>query len=208
MKSALSKSGADFSLWCLLATNVLTIYFAMAESWDVGLVVLIYWFQSIAIGFINILRILRLKSFGKLGLILNGKFLTEATPEARWTLAIFFFVHYGFFHIVFLVILLGNMDFDRLWEYASRDGIRLFFVGILAFIVSEGFAFFYNRTRETTTRNVGSLMLYPYIRIIPMFMIMGAGAAFPGNLLIYFLSLKTASDGIMHIIEQRHLFES
>lgn len=52
--------------------------------------------------------------------------------------------------------------------------------------------------------NIGTVMFFPYLRIIPMHMTILVGSIFTGGsagALILFLGLKTATDLIMHMIE-------
>jgi hypothetical protein len=64
---------ADSSLWFLLLSNIITIFFAINENWSLSTIIWIYWFQSITIGFFNFIRILRLKKFSTEGFNINGQ---------------------------------------------------------------------------------------------------------------------------------------
>ena len=61
-----------------------------------------------------------------------------------------------------------------------------------------------NRNRAgRSIPNIGSMMFFPYIRIIPMhvFIVLGAFFAGPSGGLVFFLVLKTLADEAMHAIE-------
>jgi hypothetical protein len=75
-----------------------------------------------------------------------------------------------------------------------------------AFFANHLFSYFANRNRaRTRIANIGSMMFFPYIRIIPMhvFIVFGAFAAGPSSGLVFFLILKTIADEAMHAIEHR-----
>ena len=77
----------------------------------------------------------------------------------------------------------------------------------LAFAGSHGFSFRHNRRTDFRQKkpNLGTLMFYPYLRIIPMHLtIVMGGAVFEGALLL-FMVLKTLADCAMHMLEH-HLF--
>jgi hypothetical protein len=74
----------DRSLWFLLLANGVTILLAIAQDWNLSTLLWIYWCQSVTIGVLNFVRMLE---------------LGEPKP------AIFFLLHYGFFHLGYLVFL-------------------------------------------------------------------------------------------------------
>ena len=63
----------DSSLFFLIISNLITIGFAVLESWNLQTVLLVYWFQSVIIGIFNFIRILELKEFSVEGLMINGR---------------------------------------------------------------------------------------------------------------------------------------
>jgi len=88
----------DLSLWSLLFSNAITIFFATKEGWDISTILWIYWFQSITIGLFNFVRILQLKKFSTEGFEINGR-PAEPTRGTKNFTAFFFLFHYGFFGI-------------------------------------------------------------------------------------------------------------
>ena len=75
------------------------------------------------------------------------------------------------------------------------------------------YSFFYNRKWEQQQKpNIGSMMFFPYLRIIPMHLtIIFGGAIIQGRgdgvgvrlAMLLFMGLKTGADVLMHIIERR-----
>ncbi|MBU7016349.1 MAG: hypothetical protein HXS44_02475 [Theionarchaea archaeon] len=184
----------DISLWILILTNSATIYFALSENWSLLTIMIVYWVQSVIIGIFNFLRIMSLKEFSTENFYINDK-QVQPTEKAKRSTAYFFVLHYGFFHLIYGLFLLMN----------AKD-ISIFFVlsGGSIFFVDHLFSFRYNRKRdEKKKRNIGTLMFFPYARIIPMHLVIVLYGAFLSGKgpLIVFLGLKTAADAIMHIFE-------
>jgi hypothetical protein len=189
---------SDRSVVALLGSNLFTIVLALVQQWDVGELMWIYWGQSVVIGYFNVHRILDLGQFSTEGFRINGK-PVEPTPKTQRETALFFAMHYGFFHFGYLVFLFAETDV----------GGRLPWIGIavciLAFYLNHRYSYHYNRDLEQDrVPNIGSIMFYPYVRIIPMHLMIVSGSQFMGDsrvALLIFLLLKTAADVAMHVIE-------
>ena len=193
----------DLSLWFLLLSNLATVFFATKENWNLSTIMWIYWFQSITIGFFNFIRILQLKEFSTEGFEINGQ-PAQPTQGTKIFTAFFFLFHYGFFHFVYMMFLLTG-TFTKTYGNASNFiELKYIFLASLLFFINHLFSYFYNRPKDTKKQNIGSLMLYPYARIIPMHLTIIFGSAF-GGALPFFLVLKTFADGIMHIVEHNVL---
>ena len=76
----------------------------------------------------------------------------------------------------------------------------------LLFLGNHVFSYFYNKPRDTGRQKIGTLMFYPYARIIPMHLTLILGVFLDGGLLL-FLLLKTLADVIMHVVEHRVLLK-
>ena len=75
-----------------------------------------------------------------------------------------------------------------------------------AFLVFHLFSYFWNRDEQRQrVPNIGHMMFFPYIRIVPMhvFILFGAFAVGPSGGLVFFLLLKTIADTAMHAFEHR-----
>ncbi len=206
-KSMISTKSRNFfldpSLWILLFSNLLTIYLATKENWDLSTILGIYWFQSVTIGFFNFIRILSLKSFSTKGVQVNGQSV-QSSRGTKIFIAFFFLFHYGFFHVIYLVFLFVS-SFLKAFDlgFGVVDFKYIFSVGVL-FFLNHLFSYFYNRPKDSEKQNIGTLMFYPYARIIPMHLTIIFGFIF-GNGLVLFLGLKTLADIIMHVIEHRFI---
>lgn len=200
----------DFSLWSLLFSNLITIFFATKEGWNLLTLMWIFWFQSITIGLFNFIRILRLKKFSTSGLKINNQPAQPSKSTKTFT-AFFFLVHYGLFHFFYLIYLF----FISIYQIVGLHGhisttlvstpldMRFVYFTALVFFVNHLFSFIYNAPKDTKKQNIGTLMFYPYARVIPMHLTILLGDINAKNSLIFFLSLKTFSDILMHVIEHK-----
>jgi hypothetical protein len=188
----------DKSVVVLLLSNLFTIMVAVYQQWDVYFLMWVYWGQSVVIGCFNVHRILDLKRFSTAGFRINNR-PVEPTPETQRRTAVFFAMHYGFFHLGYLVFLTIGTGTDGGFPVVSV----VLCIGV--FFVNHWFSYRYNREQEQDrVPNIGSIMFFPYIRIIPMHLTLIAGMAVFGDstgALVVFLLLKTAADVAMHVIE-------
>lgn len=182
----------------LVVANLIAIVMAIAEGWDLRELMLVYWSQSIIIGYYSFRRMMDLKSFSTDGVRMNGR-KVEPTEKTRNRMAWFFVVHYGLFHLVYFMFFITGptqtIDFD--WFYFS--------VCVAAFFINHGYS--YRTHRESDAErvpNIGTVMLFPYARIVPMHLTILAGGWMTGTstlALLIFLGLKTGADVVMHKIE-------
>ena len=188
----------DRSMVVLLLSNLVTIVLAVYQHWDVFVLMWIYWGQSVIIGYFNVRRIMDLNEFSTDGFRINNR-AVKPTAETQRQTAIFFALHYGIFHLAYLVFL--SVDTK------VAGGFPLFYVLLCigVFYLNHWFSYRYNREQEQDrVPNIGSIMFFPYIRIIPMHLMIVAGVSVFGGstgALIIFLLLKTAADAAMHFVE-------
>lgn len=190
---------SDVSLWALLLSNIVTILFAIIENWNITTTLWVYVLQSIIIGIFNAIRISQLKEFSTEGLEINGQSTQPTKGTQKFTVSFFLF-HYGLFHFVYIIFLL---------QTNTPNYVELAYILLTAlfFFANHFFSYIYNRARDTKKQNIGSLMFYPYARIIPMHLILILGSSFIGTL-PFFLVLKTLADATMHIVEHNVLRKS
>ncbi len=191
---------SDLSLWALVISNLTVIAWALIEGWPLAIIVWVYWSQSVTIGILWFFKILSLREFSTKGFTINEK-AVEATTGTKVQTAFFFLAHYGFFHLVYAIFLLGDFKTTKIQTI-------LFMAGL--FLIYQCFSFFYNRKWEDKQKpNIGKMMFFPYARIIPMHLtiLFGgilSGGTFKGKMtLALFMLLKTFADIIMHIVETK-----
>lgn len=182
----------DASLRSLVLSNLITIFLAISQNWNILTVMWVYWIQSMIIGFFNFIRIISLKQFSTEGMTVNGSPI-EPSAGNKIFYAIFFAFHYSGFHFVYALFLKGYPE--NLIDFNSV----LFASGI--FFLNHMFSYFYNKKKDTPKENLGRLMMFPYTRILPMHLTIIFGSFLEKGMLIIFLLLKTVADLIMHIKE-------
>ncbi len=193
----------DYSFWLLLITNLITIFFAIRESWEVAVLIWIYWGQNIIIGFFNFLKILSLKEFSTEGFRINDQ-PVDPTDEIKKNTAFFFLLHYGFFHLIYFLFLFldrpsSNSSSSEI--YLSQTEISFVLLSIFLFFINHAFSYLFNKDKDTKKQNIGTIMFYPYARVVPMHLFIFIASKFPQQILPIFLILKTFADLTMHSIE-------
>jgi len=189
---------SDKSVLPLLLSNLLTIVWAVAEGWRIVDVMLVYWVQSVVIGYYNYHRIMDLKKFSTENFTMNNR-RPNPTPETKKKVAGFFALHYGVFHLAYIAFILGD----------NSGGIEMSTIGIMAcviaFVLNHRYSYRYNKERDSKrVPNIGTIMFFPYARIVPMHLTIGLAASQGGGsmkALVIFLGLKTVADIIMHMVE-------
>ncbi len=198
MHAAVESRAGSSGLW-LLGANLVTIVLALYEGWDLTELMLIYWAQSVIIGYYNFRRILDLKRFSTENFELNGSRPPETVQTKRKTAA-FFALHYGIFHVAYLSYLIGG-------EQQFRGSWLMLIVCTAVFYLNHKYSYFHYRDQDQNRKpNIGVIMFFPYVRIVPMHLTIVLGnAAGPttSSSLLLFLVLKTAADVAMHLIEHR-----
>jgi hypothetical protein len=111
--------------------------------------------------------------------------------------ASFFAIHYGIFHVVYLVFLIVGI-FIPMFGSGMPEWKEVGFVSVL-FFANHLFSFVFNQQRDSHKQNIGTVMMYPYARILPMHLTIIVGAFV--NALPLFLILKALADAGMHVFE-------
>ncbi len=195
----------DSSLTVLIVSNVLSIIMAIIQNWDIGEILWVYWGQSVIIGVVNFFRIWGLKEFSTKNFKMNGRNVS-ATPAIKKQTAIFFAIHYGFFHAIYAVFLYTETPLSGMESFEIFGLLALIF----GFIGSHGYSYRHNLSTDFKHKkpNIGTLMFYPYCRIIPMHIIIIVGPIITSQstlLILFFMAMKTVADAAMHMIEH-HMF--
>jgi cation transport ATPase len=195
----------DSSLLVLFASNILSIIMAVVQNWDMSEILWVYWGQSVIIGVVNFFRIWQLKEFSTDNFKMNGR-RPKATTSTKRQSAIFFLFHYGFFHFVYAIFLWTESPLNAFTHFELFTLMALVF----GFIGCHGYSYRHNLQADFKHKkpNIGTLMFYPYCRIIPMHIIIIVGpmiASQSALLILFFMGMKTLADAAMHMIEH-HMF--
>lgn len=193
----------------LIISNLLIAVYAIVDNLSVMEVLWVYWIQSVIIGVFNFFKMITLKEFSTEGFKQNKKEVLP-TKATKISSSVFFLFHYGFFHVIYAVFLTSFSDFNFSGP-EGIDGIYLL-VSSVMFVVSYFFEFIKEKEDVSTELpNIGTIMFAPYVRIIPMHMIIifggfvgmiGTVFSVRGDLavLAMFIILKAGVDVISHSI--------
>ena len=190
----LKKYFSNPSIIFLLAGNLYCIWYYEAHPDGFATVVWIYWFQSIIIGLFNFLDLLTVKNFDGAGFTMNDR---PVTQKSQGCTALFFLVHYGFFHIGYAVFLLINQDILSVHK-------MILLIGIATFLLESIINFKRQKEMERTlTVNIGSMFFLPYLRIVPMHLMILIPSFFGVKPSLVFLILKMGADILSFILYHR-----
>lgn len=182
-------------LW-LLAANLATMLMALSQGWSLAPLMWVYWGQSLIIGIFNWLRIRHLKQFSVTGLKINGKRIEEPTPAIKRWMTNFFAMHFGFFHLVYLIFLLVFLG------EIPMETVLAAMVGVLLFGINHAASYRHHlRQDAASTPGIASMCFLPYVRVLPMHLVIFIAAIYgleSAMALFVFLLLKTLIDLIMH----------
>lgn len=191
----------------LIVSNLASIAWAVHEDWPLSMLLWSYWIQSVVIGWYYRKRILALQRFSTDGFTINKQPVLE-TPQARRETANFLAMHYGFFHAIYAIFLTAFGFFGVLGDTASlgrEDVLAVLALGAVFSFTQYG----EHRRNVALDRgrrpNIGSMMFLPYLRVLPMHLVIIAGAMLKdgGIALVVFGALKTAADVGMLVLERR-----
>ena len=201
----------------LVISNILFLVFAIQLGVPLFQILIVYWIQSVIIGFFNFLKILTLKNFSTKGFMINGKSV-EPTEGTKVFTALFFAFHYGFFHFIYLIFLITFLSMGTLSalhlvapsttqiQNASTiiNGFIVMLVGAAIFFVNHLISFLFYLKKPKKKQNIGTIMFTPYARVVPMHLMIMFGfflgaASIPA--IAFFVFLKTIADLVMHTIE-------
>ena len=174
----------------LILANGATLVAALIFQWAPAWLLWPYWIQSIIIGWYARKRMLALAQFSTEGFRSNKQRVPENEAGKRLT-ANFFTIHYGFFHLGYLVFLLGEHRVPGLWNM-----LVLIACGV-SFVLSQRATYAAQHASDLRGKpNLGRLMFTPYLRVLPMHLgiIFGSGLGGGTGLLVLFTGLKTLSD--------------
>jgi hypothetical protein len=157
------------AVYSILIPNLVTMFFAIWQNWDVATIVLVYWAQSIIIGFFFCITLLTLKleDLGNDELFTNKDVSVNTVNHSiKLLLFIFFIISYGGFHygyFTFIQFFINQVNLDSFNIFIS---ILLYFLGYL-------YTFLYYKDFKLHSNNFKyliDLMFSIYKRIIPIHM--------------------------------------
>ncbi|HEY8387650.1 MAG TPA: DUF6498-containing protein, partial [Parasegetibacter sp.] len=175
--------------------NLACIYYLDKNPEGFGTLVMSYWMQSVLLGLFNFVNMLSVKKVEPGSLTMNNKPVTES-KASKGCAALFFLVHYNAFHLAYLVFIIVTyfMSIDFKYLMLASGG----------FALSLLIEFIQNRSEgNNTPANMGKMMFLPYVRIIPMHLVILAPQFLNITAPMLFLWLKTFADVIMYLFSRK-----
>jgi len=213
----------DDALKGILIANGVTLAVAVWQDWSVLQLLWPFWMQSVIIGWYARQRILKLTRFCTKGVKINDRAVEPTVETQRWT-ANFFALHYGFFHVgylLFLTIFTLTADPQGFIEVTHEGSghVSQVLIGRVYpsdFLIYVALAWGFWQSHRASHRehvaadlgntpNIGTLMGLPYARIIPMHLCIILAIPLGGGAIWLFMLLKTGADALMHVVEHRLL---
>ena len=190
----LKKLTTDWSLWVLIIFNLYLLDYYHKNPTEFGTLVFLYWAQSVLIGVVNFFDILTVKHVKPGSMTMNDK---PVSDKGTGCVAMFFLVHYGIFHIVYLIFLL--VDFGK------HINFHFVLIGIYILALNLILEFIRRKIQQRNKEvNIGTMFFLPYARIVPMhFMILLPKFMHVTNFTV-FIVLKIVMDLLMHFITSGH----
>ena len=153
----------------------------------------IYWLQSVTMGVFNFFYLLTLKD--PIPETTSSTSNTKSTFKSNGCLAFFFLIHYGGFHFIYGIFLLTDFNHTGTFDW------KLFKYAALYILINQLIWFIQHKLKHRNqSPGIGRLFFIPYLRIIPMHLIIILPAFFHIGSITLFLLLKTFIDVIFHLI--------
>jgi hypothetical protein len=177
----------DPSFILLLAINIYCIIYYHQNPAGFASIVWLYWFQSVLIGLFNFADMITVRNSS------NDIFDQSGKKTSKGCISLFFLVHYNGFHfgyaIFILVMIKGKID------------TMFLLLGIVAFALNQIVQFIQHKRKEKQySVNLSTMMFLPYLRIVPMHLMILGPAFFHWQASDIFLVLKTIADCLMFMI--------
>ena len=179
----LKKLAADPALLFLLLGNLYVIWYYEAHPGSFNTIIWIYWCQSMIIGLFNFAYLLTAPATSNSRMVMENK---KTLPSG--CAAFFFLFHYGTFHLVYFFFILIKFSLFDVSHIAVLIALGIF--------ILESISQFVRQKRITKIQEVNESFIFfiPYLRILPMHLIILVPVFLDIKPSILFLLLKTITD--------------
>ena len=155
-KSSIGNIISDKEFWLILAFNAILVYTYQIGETSASLVVLLYYVQSV---FIGIQYFIRLVAIGKR----NAQEKEDKPRQGVYGEAVFFLLHYGFFHLVyFFFIIKMVIDLPGVVDF------KMLLLLMLALAGNTVLSTMSDVRQDRAAKESPSIFFQPYLRIFPM----------------------------------------
>jgi hypothetical protein len=187
----LQKILRDPAFWALMAFNIILIVEYSDDPSYYTTIVWIFWIQSVIIGIFNFFDMLTLRKVEIGNFTIDDE--TPSPAKAKGCLSFFFLVHYGGFHLGYLIFLSISFKFSAIDFYVLK-------FAFLSLLVSSLIQFVQNKTvYRNVPRSITKMFFIPYLRIVPMHLTILLPEFLDWQPGMTFLILKTVFDLIGHL---------
>lgn len=179
----------------LIATNLWLIYNYYRNPDTINNIIILFYIQSLLIGVVNAAELYSFKNY-------TGKELLspDIAKKKDGCMPLFFAMHYGGFHFVYLFFLVSIINFSKV-DYAFVK------TTILVLIANAVINFMHDKMRNKEDAvNPGVMFLMPYARVVPMHLMILLPEFFPLSRSITFLLLKMIADVVMFLVQRKLMF--
>lgn len=204
---------SDRAVAGIIASNAFTLGIALWQHWSVFDLMWPFLIQSLVIGWYARKRLMLAPRLSASNLTINGRPVTDP-EQARRFMGVFFLLHYGLFHLGYVIFLLvlpaivgqgagDGATLSNAWLYAAS--------GIAFWLAHRASHRQHLRDDLAHTRSVAVLMGMPYLRVVPMHLTIVLAAVWSGSThpaiagIALFVALKTLVDIATHVLEHRLL---
>lgn len=188
----------DVGLLFTLATNVYLIWEYVHNNASIDTIILLFYVQSVLIGVFNALDMFTVNTTNA-----NEKSEAAELPRSsKGCAGLFFMVHYGGFHFVYLFFLPQIINFQNINWPLFQLALALLVIGCIINFIQDKLR---NRIQSA---NLLAMFFMPYARIIPMHLTILAPQFLHISAPLLFLSLKTIADVITYLIYRHVVFGS
>jgi len=184
----------DPRAWFLLLINSYLIYYYLQNPTEFNTIVWIYWLQSILIGFFTFIELLKAENPDETSMKMNDQPVTKKNIGCA---AFFFLFHFGFFHLVYAIFLLTG--------FSAGANAKIVLITGAIFLVESTLDLIRRRTSKKggEKENIGKMFFVPYMRIIPMHLMILVPPFLGFGTSVIFLILKMLADIGMYIATTR-----
>ncbi|MEQ1799757.1 MAG: DUF6498-containing protein [Lacibacter sp.] len=186
----LQRTLKDPRAWFLLLINSYLIYYYLQNPTEFNTIVWIYWLQSILIGFFTFFELLKVENPDETSMKMNDQPVTKKNMGCA---AFFFLFHFGFFHLVYAIFLLTG--------FSAGANAKIVLITGAIFLVESTLELIRRRTskKDGEKENIGKMFFVPYMRIIPMHLMILVPPLLGFGTSVIFLILKMLADIGMYI---------
>lgn len=203
----------DISLLSLIVTNIIVIVLAVIQKWDLSVLVLLYVIQSFIIGFFHFLKLVNKKNIDVTNFPLINGFSLSTIKTTKIILSIVYWWLYQSILVIYLIFAavfsLASTQFcssstQNVCTQSTSTNWLFFGISIAIFFINHLISYIVNFKKDTEKpETVWALLFMPYLRFIPIHIILTIGVVFFKSSLnsfnlILFLLLKTAIDVYTH----------